>query len=596
MQGVQLRGVLLGALVGVLGYLVGTVVLVPMAITALLDLSPATMSIAVLLLAAVPAGLGGVVASLQVRGRRGLARRADSVPTAALAGAAAGVVVAGLGALAMISNHATLSAPVVIMPVLVLTLAAVLGAFMVRPGHASRQPAGALTRDAGQASLEGLGVVAIAVILVSALLLAMTPGGVWLQDNIRVALCQITGGGDCGTAAELATEARPEPEHRCVVTDTRDNRETALSITWVQLESGDRIRVEELSGDRFRVSAEMSGGVGLQAGVGGGGSVIIDDQGYGVEAQAGASAVVAAGGGMTWVVDGEDSKQRLVDYLEGERDWRSIQATMGAAGPPGIVANGVTSAGRELWRWITDAYRPDVPGEVYAYTGIEGNASANATGILQNAAADAGTSTVLGARTDVATGATTMYYRSTVDGSAVLQSRGLSSADTGASGQVEMALAVTYDPEGMPVTVQAQHLMVGEASFEASVLFGDDIEEGGSAGRLYDARVSLTDDETRDIAFGLMRAAGVPTPNVAWRARGGHDAVTTFVDAARERGTMTRQDVTVDGSTSFALQGGGEVAGVGLGFGFSNSSSEMTMTDPTYWDGSTWQPWTGCAS
>lgn len=604
MQRADLSSITVGSLVGVVGYFVAMVVVVPLVAGALLDLPPTLLATAVLLAAAVPSALGGAVTAMRRRPAPGVrASRTGALLAAATTGLVTGVVVAGVGAVAAIGNHARLSVAAVILPLLVLTAAAMGGAALVRPERRSRtgrRPRSRTRRDAlvgdtGQATLEGLGIVSVAVLLVAALVLVMTPAGVWVQDRVRAALCELTGGTDCGAAIDLTAETRPEPEHACVLEDHRDARDVVLSVTWVQVEGGDRIRVEELPGDRFRVSSDLSGGVGGQIGVGGGVSVVVDDQGYGAEAQAGVSAVLAAGGGATWVVDGTQQRDQLVDYLKGERDWRSVQGVMAGSGPIGFITSGVATAGREAWRFLTDGYRPDLPTEIYAYGGVEADGSANATGILSNAAAAGSTATVVGARQDIETGATTMYFHGSVEGSATAQQRGLDSMDAGASGRMELMLAVTYDPDGMPVTLQAQQVQVGAYGAEMNPFFGEDFVAGDSGGYLFDARVSLTDGELRDIAYGLMQASGITTPSPVDRAVGGYDALSTFVGAAQERGTLTMQTVTLEDSTSFAIQGGGEVAGIGLGGSFSNSTSTVTSTGAHYWDGSGWRSWGSCS-
>lgn len=598
---IALRPAALGAAVTMVAYLLVTAVLVP-ANAGLLLRGGGAVAAAVILVGTLLAGLvGGYVTVRRLRRHDRYVSRAGALPTLVVAGLLAALVVAVLGAATTVAAGRAVDLSG--LPALVLTLVAgtLPAVALVRPraeGYAyARRPVAVGPRDAGQGSAEMLGITGVAVVLVGALVLALVPGGRWLEDELRVQLCRLVtlGQGDCGSAPLPEAGERPEPEQACVLNDLGDDRGVSLSVMWVQAEGGALIRVEELSDGSFRVSREGSAGLGGQVDTGAGVTVTVDGTTVGGSAQASASALLAAGGGATWVVDANE-KDQLVNYLKDERNWDTVQGVLGAAGPAGTVAGWVGDAGRSLWNWATDAYSPPAPDEIYGYGGIEGNAGASASGLVQNADASVSTSTVLGTRIDTSTGATTVYYEGQIDLGAGYQSV-LEGTEASASGTVRPLVAVTYDPQGLPLNVQVQGMAAGEAKLVVGQMFGDDlVNENPNGGYLFDARVGVTGEESLQIAYGLMRASGIPVNTAGARWDGAVDAVETFVDAARERGTLTRQAVTLEGNTEFAFSANGKVGGVGLGGSFTNSTEQVTTTAADYWDGRGWRTWSSCMS
>ena len=368
----------------------------------------------------------------------------------------------------------------------------------------------------------------------------------------------------------------------------------SMSVMWLQVEGGALIRVETMSDGTYRVSREGSGAVGGQLDTGLGGSVTIDDNTVGGEAVANASLVLKGGVGATWVVGSEAEKDQLVTYLQDERNWESVQGLLSTGGLPGRFAAGVGDAGRALWKWATDAYEPSAPDEVYGYAGVEGKAGAAGSGLVDHAELNGKGSHVLGMRTSTRTGATTVYYEGEIALKGAYANL-LQGSEVGASGTWRPLVAVTYDPQGNPLNVQVQGVAAGDLKLVVGQMFGDDLVNlNPDGGFVFDARVSVTDDETRDIAIGLLRASGIPVDTPQARFDGAVDAVETFVGAARERGTLTRQTINIKDATSFGIQASGKVEGVGLGGSFKNSTETISTTDADYWDGSGWRTWASC--
>jgi len=595
-----------GAGAAVVGYFVATAVVVPALIPVLLRMPPLAATLVVLGVTAVPLVVAGVVTSLALHRRRATGRRSETVPTAVVAGAVASLVVAAVGSAAALATGEQLDGGSILVTVVVFCGAVVAGALVVPPrtNHerlpAYGAPSSAAGGDAGQGSVEVLGVSAVAAMLVLALVLAVSPDGRWLGDSVRVQLCRIVTlgqGGGCGSGAPPTAE-REEPSHACTLEDVRDNRATATSVSVLQGESGDLIRVETLAGGKYRVSREGTGGYGLQVGEGGGVSWTVDDTTYGAEAQAAVSGAVTVAGGMTWVVS-EAEKDDLVDYLKSERNWNTFTLALESVGTPrGIPVRGITDAGRALYNWATDAYVPRAPDETYQHGGVHGSASGSFAGVISSASGEADQTHLVGYREDTATGRVTAYYVATVDVSVGGQLVRPANDKT-VTGKAELVIGVTYDPDGYPVNIHAQGLGAHETKTVMTGVFsGHEIEllDGvDSDGVLYDASLSVTGEESLRIATGFLLATGIATDDPLAQWKGGEIAVSTFMDAARERGTLTRQQVTLRGDTSFALQAGAEVFGLGLGTQFENSTQEITTSAPQYWNGRDWAAWTGCA-
>ncbi len=623
MERIDVKAAVAGAAAGMAAYFVVFVIAVPALAAVLVTAGPLGAAAVILAAQALVLLLLGAGVAAVVRRRRGLLTRTSAMSTVLTAGGSGLVVVLVLGAAAAAATAAPgLTGATVLVSAVLWLGAPAAGCLLVAPrsspaaaygrevppvaagpvGTEHRRAVLAALRgdrEAGAATLEGLGVTVVAALLVAALLMVMTPAGAWLGDHVRVALCRIVtlGQGDCGTAAPIDAEAH-KPDEPCVLSTSNDVRDVGVDVVFVTVKGGGTIRVETMSDGTYRVSMEGSGGAGAQIGVGAGASVTIDDHVYGGEASAQLAGYVQAAGGATWVVD-EEGKNKLVDYLKNERNWATVQATLSST-PLGALASGVTWAAHGVWDWITgDDYEPPSPDELYGQVGIGGTGSATAAGIVQGATAEVNAATAIGSRVDVATGATTLYYVQTVDGSA---SGNVGYGDNGgiaqAEGQVKVLLAVTVGKDGTPVRVSAQGLAVGDAQATASTLFTGSLgSPSTSGGSLYNASVDLTGPETRRIALDLLHATGiVPSDTVVDQGKGAYDALATFTDAARQRGVLTRQDVTSSSNTSFGIQGGGEFGPVELGGSFENSTNGVDSEKGYWWDGQGWRSWAECAA
>jgi hypothetical protein len=118
-----------------------------------------------------------------------------------------------------------------------------------------------------------------------------------------------------------------------------------------------------------------------------------------------------------------------------------------------------------------------------------------------------------------------------------------------------------------------------------------------NGGRLFTASVSLNTAEVNTIASDLMQAVRIPTAGggAANVGQGGYAALEAFVQASRDHGTLTRQDLATESETSFAAQfglGGGYEVGAGI----KNSTEATKMSHPECFSDEIWKSWPECGS
>ena len=106
----------------------------------------------------------------------------------------------------------------------------------------------------------------------------------------------------------------------------------------------------------------------------------------------------------------------------------------------------------------------------------------------------------------------------------------------------------------------------------------------------------LTSDEAWAIGVDMLDATGIlpEDRNVVRQYEGARDAYERFMEAARERGVVTRQDLTTGSTTPFALQVEGGVL-VEFGASYEDSTSTVTSTGAQYHSEDLWKEWVECS-
>ena len=105
--------------------------------------------------------------------------------------------------------------------------------------------------------------------------------------------------------------------------------------------------------------------------------------------------------------------------------------------------------------------------------------------------------------------------------------------------------------------------------------------------------MDLNSEETTRLANDFMASVGIPSPSSGKGVvQNVGDGITTFIDAAKEKGVLTKQDVSKDSSRNGFKLDGGELLKFGFGVGLNSESIEYSGGQ--YYDGNGWKDWEGC--
>lgn len=448
-------------------------------------------------------------------------------------------------------------------------------------------------RDRGAVSLEQVGLIVVAAMLVGALVVVLTQRTP-VAERTREAVCTILnlGQGSCGSGGGDDTATRPEPTQPCVVTGNSGNVHGEISVSVVTMENGRQFQIEELSDGTYRLTVGTSEGAGLAVGVGGGGSITIADRTVGAEAVAGAGAGLTLTEGQVYHADDADE---LRDLVEGHIADVAKDELVAESGPVRWLTDKVTDG-----TGLTQAL-PEPDGEFHE-GGFSVNASAQAAG-LGRANAGVSAAQALGYR-EGSDGSKTFYMSSEVSGEAGLISIGVDTEghDFGGAainGKMEVVTAVTVGPDGTMTSVDSTAMASGEGQGMASAAFTgevDGVDVGTSAGRsvVFESSSPMDSAENQAVGMSFLANQGIHAfGNVAIdpdSAAADHN----YFHRAREHGTVSMRGYDLDGSTPFAASGSGKAGPVALGGNLDVSSESIEITDARYWDGSQMSEWSGC--
>jgi hypothetical protein len=443
--------------------------------------------------------------------------------------------------------------------------------------------------DAGQATLEQMGVLALAAVVITAVLLAFTANTPAIGTAAARLICQVVtlGTGSCGGATETGPER--EPTTPCLLASDGDRIEAGLSFTFISIGGNRGFTVEEMTDGTYRVRATTGGEAAATAGVGATMQFTVADTEFG----AGASASVAGGaqlqGGREWIVSSPEEAERLASA----ENWERADSVL--SGMP--VLSGLPLARRLLG--IGEQYPP--PDRIYVEGGLYADASAYA-GAGAVARASLSTSQLLGySYSPDDEDEHTFYYRTTTEGEAFAGIPDIGgNAGASLSGSVETMTAITVR-DGEIVRAARTGIATGESSGLTNALFGEDFttSTGDSVGTGVQYEAVLDVESAADLAAvqALIASAGIDAAGLGLSGSdptGDLDPLSrVFMDAVRDRGDLTRTGVEADGSTLFAgdvsLEAG-PVAGVNGGY----STSTMDYDSPEYFDGTRFVARTNC--
>lgn len=319
-------------------------------------------------------------------------------------------------------------------------------------------------RERGAGTLEYVGIVVLAAILVAALLLALA--NFQYRERVEQALCEITslGQGDCGSVP-TADERTPEdyvPPEPCVVLANGAGWDASIAAV-VQLEGGQTWLYETLNDGRVRLTRGDSAGVGVGVGAGFDVTLTLDDEVYGGALSAGAAAVLTADEGDVFYA-ADEAEARAILSAQRTDDVKS--ATLGDD-------NWLRSG----WDWATEQlggstrYEDLEPDETFTRDGIRAEGDAGVTAFYASAGVEGQLGIYEGTinradktstdifSTDVSVSADAGTWLTRLDNPMGSDGYGVATASAAAGATIE----VDRDADGNPVAMRLISLVMADA-------------------------------------------------------------------------------------------------------------------------------------
>ncbi|MDO4901227.1 hypothetical protein [Actinomyces sp.] len=466
-------------------------------------------------------------------------------------------------------------------------------------------------REEGQGTLEYAAVIVAAAVLVLVLILLATPWGKKVGCEIQSALDKMLGGPGYSCSDIEAEDDSHKPTEPCVLSESA--REKAVSGTIIiTVEGGGRIGVEKMSDGTYRVTQTGILDVGYQFNTSGiSVSGTRDDKTVGISqggADAGAEVGVSGEASSTFIVDSEEEKDKLVDYLQNQVDTAVV-----------TTVNPIFGGVKWVWDWGWDTggartYSPPEPAEKTYQLGADAEVNVSASGGGVKGEASVGGAAALGVTTHN-DGTATYYYSAsayldasgelsfdiTGDNSGDGKEGGVdttvetNAAHAGVRGEAENLIAVTVDESGNPTSMSMTTVLYGEADAGIADIFGgDDYSWKKGGGKVYENTIDMTDPRSADVGYDLMLAAGIPVYGVA-KTAAGDNPYANFLQEARDNGVSTRRDITAkDGTTNVGIEAIGRFGAINLGFGYEDETTSVEYGNGEYWNGNSWADWGEC--
>ena len=423
--------------------------------------------------------------------------------------------------------------------------------------------------ERGQGSLESVGVVILAAILVMATTGVIIQSSPSIRGEVGYRICQVVnvvGGGDCAPPDPVRTQEDRVPDEPCVVGSELGDVEVTGSFG-VSVTAGKSFLVEELSDGTYKITEVDLAKVGIGVGPGVDVSLTLDGKKYGAAASATADALIAAKKGKTWYADDEDGARTIMEgiladqildqvapEIPGPEDIpviKEIPFLGDIPGPP----NPVRAALEQLIEGTPD------PDEQFVEGGIEGNAQASASEIVIGAGGKVKVGGYLGGK-ETPDGYVAYYKQAA---SAEVWGAVMGRDATALAGG-EMLFEVTLDRDGKPTSVTLTTGVTLDADAQGEVTTTDDQTYTETK-----MTVPLTGDPLRDA--GILSAVG-----------GNPLAMVTFVQAAKDDGTITRNSYSQD-PNEYGLTLMGEPIFGDFGASVSGNFTTRELQDAKYWDG-----------
>jgi len=222
--------------------------------------------------------------------------------------------------------------------------------------------------DVGAGSLEFVGIVILAAVLVAAAVGATATSSPAARDKIWATICQITGG-EC-SPADAPSNADYKPAD-CEIYSAEERLNATVDIAIVRLSGGAALQRVEKSNGEVEITVLDEGRGGVAGGIGGHGKIRFGETTLGVDAEVDASATVGLQGGQTYVFDSHDEADAFQSYLRREK-------------VEDIVGDGVPAIGtvNSIVEWATGEEPPTNNGVQKTFVRFDEHASVNLGGSL----------------------------------------------------------------------------------------------------------------------------------------------------------------------------------------------------------------------
>lgn len=348
--------------------------------------------------------------------------------------------------------------------------------------------------EAGQASVEYLGVVLLVLAVMLGLLLAVPPVRDALASRLRGAVCALTA--SCRTA--------PPRLAACVTDTTSDDRSLGLTLASVRVGERRSLLVERRSDGTVDVTVLDGADAGLLAGVGVQGKVALGRLAIGLGGDLEAAALLQVDHARTYSFGDAGEATAFLERVR--KDRRALSGLVVQAPASGLVWR---LLGRDRRRWL--------PRHEYVRAGVRGEAGAGGgagrAGGIDLSAQFRG---ALGGRIDHRTGQLTLLYALDPRLAATLDVGPLSgSAVREQSRVVAVSLDRRRRPLELAVTTSGSIAHGGQLAGVAGLLRGSEVDEADLVGRRVEVRATLDlrDPENWAVtkAFLASRVPGPPS-------------------------------------------------------------------------------------
>lgn len=448
------------------------------------------------------------------------------------------------------------------------------------------------SREAGNGTIEYVGMTALAVTLVLALLLVAGAVGLDVAHAFRTAICNAFDVG-CGPSdGELAYDRTPK---QCTVATNLMAGDGSVDIAVVTVGGGASLLRTRLSDGTYSVTLVNSAKAQLSTGVGGGGFVHTGKGSVGFGAEASAGGGITLGDGMVWTGLTREEADSIIEDLK----------PAVSAAPAGPFKDLL----RDVWEFVDGPDELRAPDQEFVQGGLQGDAGAQAAFGTAGGTASATADAVIGYREDHVRDQHTVYLKGGISADA---SGGLlfgpgASAGLGGNGIV----AVTVDKDGKPVSLEFLGTLTGELAGQLGSLDGQASDDpfteiareygggdqgaGGARSTQLKITLDLTNERNADAALAFLGQAGVtaignkPILNPGL-AGAGYD----LFERIRDTGTISVVDYDVDNSKYGGSASG--KAGLQLGAASTMSWEAATATRARYWDGNGFVDLPGCVA